>query len=59
MNAKKSAKAPDLKPDSEQMPQKQTKSKLEYNHSSLDRLIEGCQIIGFDWRYLYLKRRSR
>jgi PAS domain S-box-containing protein len=23
-------------------------------HSTLDRMLEGCQLIGFDWRYLYL-----
>jgi GAF domain-containing protein len=23
-------------------------------HSTLDNMLEGCQIIGFDWRYLYL-----
>lgn len=25
-------------------------------HSMLDSMLEGCQIIGFDWRYLYLNR---
>ena len=23
-------------------------------HTTLDRMMEGCQIIGYDWRYLYL-----
>ncbi|MFN8449358.1 MAG: PAS domain-containing protein [Anaerolineae bacterium] len=23
-------------------------------HQTLDNMLEGCQIIGFDWRYLYL-----
>src|SRR5664279_408336 len=23
-------------------------------HRALDNLLEGCQIIGFDWRYLYV-----
>src|SRR5574341_480965 len=26
----------------------------EHYHNILDNLLEGCQIIGFDWRYLYL-----
>ncbi|MBI5099335.1 MAG: PAS domain S-box protein [Nitrospirae bacterium] len=26
----------------------------ELYHSTLDNMMEGCQIIGFDWRYLYL-----
>jgi len=26
----------------------------ERYHSALDNMLEGCQIIGFDWRYLYL-----
>ncbi len=28
----------------------------ERSHSILDNLLEGCQIIGFDWRYLYLNK---
>ena len=38
----------------------------ERYHSTLENMLEGCQIIGFDWRYLYLNasverhgRRSR
>jgi putative nucleotidyltransferase with HDIG domain/PAS domain S-box-containing protein len=27
---------------------------LEQYHHTLDCLLEGCQIIGFDWRYLYI-----
>jgi len=26
----------------------------EYYHSAFDNMMEGCQVIGFDWRYLYL-----
>jgi hypothetical protein len=26
------------------------------DHPILDNLIEGCQIIGFDWYYLYVNR---
>jgi PAS domain S-box-containing protein len=26
----------------------------ERYHSTLDNMMEGCQIIGFDWRYLYI-----
>ncbi|MBK8128104.1 MAG: PAS domain-containing protein [bacterium] len=26
----------------------------ERYHRTLDNMLEGCQIIGFDWRYLYL-----
>lgn len=29
------------------------KTEINYN-KTLDSLLEGCQIIGFDWRYLYL-----
>jgi PAS domain S-box-containing protein len=29
------------------------KSEERY-HSTLDNMLEGCQIIGYDWRYLYL-----
>jgi len=25
-------------------------------HATLDNMLEGCQLIGFDWRYLYLNR---
>jgi PAS domain S-box-containing protein len=27
---------------------------LEHFNASLDNLLEGCQVIGFDWRYLYI-----
>jgi PAS domain S-box-containing protein len=27
---------------------------LERYHRTLDNMLEGCQIIGFDWRYLYV-----
>lgn len=27
---------------------------LERYHGTLDHMMEGCQIIGFDWRYLYV-----
>jgi PAS domain S-box-containing protein len=27
---------------------------LEQYHQTLDGLLEGCQIIGFDWRYVYI-----
>ncbi len=29
---------------------------LERYHSTLDNMLEGCQIIGFDWRYIYLNK---
>ena len=28
----------------------------ERSRSALDNMLEGCQIIGFDWRYIYLNR---
>ena len=32
-----------------------TKSE-ERSRSAMDNILEGCQIIGFDWRYIYLNR---
>jgi putative nucleotidyltransferase with HDIG domain/PAS domain S-box-containing protein len=29
---------------------------LEQYHQTLDGLLEGCQIIGFDWRYVYINQ---
>jgi PAS domain S-box-containing protein len=29
---------------------------LEQYHQTLDGLLEGCQIIGFDWRYIYINQ---
>ncbi len=29
---------------------------LERYRSTLDNMLEGCQIIGFDWRYIYINR---
>jgi len=33
---------------------KQLKSSGKNNHDILDDMLEGCQIIGYDWRYLYV-----
>jgi PAS domain S-box-containing protein len=32
------------------------KKSEERSQSALDQMLEGCQIIGFDWRYIYLNR---
>jgi PAS domain S-box-containing protein len=32
----------------------QVSESSEYHSSALDNMLEGCQIISFDWRYLYL-----
>jgi PAS domain S-box-containing protein len=34
--------------------EEQLKRSEERFHSTLDNMMEGCQIIGFDWRYLYI-----
>lgn len=34
--------------------QKELRESEERFHSTLDKMIEGCQLIGFDWRYIYL-----
>lgn len=33
---------------------KRLKSSKKNNHDILDDMLEGCQIIGYDWRYLYV-----
>jgi PAS domain S-box-containing protein len=34
--------------------QEKIKASEERFHSTLDNMLEGCQLIGFDWRYLYI-----
>ena len=34
--------------------QKALRESLERYHRALDNMLEGCQVIGFDWRYLYV-----
>ncbi len=34
--------------------EKQLRQQEKRYHTTLDNMLEGCQIIGFDWRYLYL-----
>jgi putative nucleotidyltransferase with HDIG domain/PAS domain S-box-containing protein len=42
---------------SETLPQQNTNSMtVEQYHQTLDGLLEGCQIIGFDWRYIYINK---
>jgi PAS domain S-box-containing protein len=42
---------------SENSPQQNSTSvTMEQYHQTLDGLLEGCQIIGFDWRYIYINQ---
>jgi PAS domain S-box-containing protein len=42
---------------SEQQRAEQALKKSEHRYrTTLDNMLEGCQLIGFDWRYLYLNR---
>jgi PAS domain S-box-containing protein len=34
--------------------EKALRESMERYHRTLDNMLEGCQIIGFDWRYLYV-----
>ncbi|MBM4177137.1 MAG: PAS domain S-box protein, partial [Ignavibacteria bacterium] len=36
------------------MKSKTKHSNEDFHHNTLDNLMEGCQIIGFDWRYIYI-----
>ncbi len=38
----------------QKMSEKQLKQNLERHHHMLDNMLEGCQIIDFDWRYIYI-----
>ncbi|MEI9992907.1 MAG: hypothetical protein WDM86_23130 [Rhizomicrobium sp.] len=37
-------------------PETALRARAEHYRSTLDNLMGGCQLIGFDWRYLHLNR---
>jgi PAS domain S-box-containing protein len=54
MNKKDGNQPPNCKHNQARTEKKWPENQYENISSSLDSLLEGCQIIGFDWRYLYL-----